>query len=247
VRAVAGLAPYNLGSALLVLGGGLAGGTAQYVLWALAFALEWVTPRLIGGAGGFDVSPGHFVERHGLVVLIAIGESIVAVGVGASRRPLDLELAAVAAVGLALSACLWWTYFGTDDERAKAALAAARPAARSRLAIEAFGYWHLVLLLGVIAVAAAEKTVIAHPLHGLAAAPAVALSGGVAVFLVGDVLFRRSLAIGRVAPRAVAAVLALVTIPLALAVAVVQLAALVSVLGALFAVEAPRRYAVAAR
>jgi low temperature requirement protein LtrA len=246
LRAVAGLAPYNLATALLVLAGGLVGGTVQYVLWALAFVLEWVTPRLIGGAAGFEVAAGHFVERHGLVILIAIGESIVAVGVGASQRPLDVELAVVAAVGLALSACLWWAYFGGDDERAEAALAASAPGERSRLAIDAFGYWHLVLLLGVIAIAAAEKTVIAHPLHGLAAGAAVTLSGGVALFLLGDVLFRRSLAIEPVAPRAAAAVLALVTIPLALTVAVVQLGALVGVLATLFAVEAPRRHAMAA-
>jgi len=246
LRAVAQLGRYNVVTALLVLAGGLAGGTAQYVLWAVAVAVEWVTPRLIGGAEGFDVAPGHFVERHGLVILIAIGESIVAVGVGASARPLDLELALVAAVGLALSAGLWWVYFGGDDALAEEALAAAPPARRSRLAIDAFGYWHLVLLLGVIAIAAAEKTVIAHPLDGLAVAPAVALGGGVAVFLAGDALFRRSLAIGPGGRRAAAAALALVTIPLALVAAVLQLVVLVGVLAGLFAVEAPRRQAVAA-
>jgi low temperature requirement protein LtrA len=246
LTAVVQLGRYNLVTALLVLAGGLAGGTAQYALWALAGALEWVTPRLIGGAAGFDVAPGHFVERHGLVILIAIGESIVAVGAGASARPLDLELALVAAVGLALSAGLWWVYFGGDDALAEEALAAAPPARRSRLAIDAFGYWHLVLLLGVIAIAAAEKTVIAHPLDGLAAPPAVALGAGVAVFLVGDVLFRRSLAIGPVGRRAAAALLALVTIPLALTVAVLQLTALVALLTATFAVEVPRRRRLAA-
>jgi low temperature requirement protein LtrA len=235
LRAVVELGRYNLVTALLVLTGGLLGGTAQYALWAAAVALEWVTPLLIGGAAGFDVAPGHFVERHGLVILIAIGESIVAVGVGASARPLDLELAVVAALGLALSACLWWVYFGGDDERAEIALTAAPPQARSRLAIDAFGYWHLVLLLGVIAIAAAEKTVVAHPLDALDIAPAVALGGGVAVFLAGDALFRRSLAIGPGGARAGAAVLALVTIPLALAVAVLQLVALVAVLAALVA------------
>ena len=122
----------------------------------------------------------------------------------------------------------------------------APPQVRSRLAIDAFGYWHLVLLLGVIAIAAAEKTVVAHPLDALDLAPAVALGGGVAVFLAGDALFRRSLAIGPGGLRAGAAVLALVTIPLALAVAVLQLVALVAVLAALFAIEAPRRQAVAA-
>jgi low temperature requirement protein LtrA len=221
-----------------VLAGGVIGGTAQYMLWAAAFALEWVTPRLIHGARGFEIAAGHFVERHGLVILIAIGESIVAVGAGASLRPLDLELALVVAVGLGLSAALWWAYFGGDDARAEAALAASPPDERPRLAVEAFGYWHLVLLLGVIAVAAAEKTVVAQPLDSLALAPAVALGGGVAVYLLGDVLFRRSLAIGGGGWRAVAVPAALATIPVALALAVLQLAALVAVLAAVFVAEA---------
>ena len=118
---------------------------------------------LIHGARGFAISTGHFVERHGLVVLIAIGESVIAVGAGAAEEPLDLQLAAVAALGLALSACLWWAYFGGDDERAEAALEAAPPEQRPRLAVEAFGYWHLLILLGIVAMAAAQESVIAHP------------------------------------------------------------------------------------
>src|SRR3954453_8939813 len=152
LRAVTGLAPYNLLSAPLVLAGGSAGGTAQYVLWSPAFALEWVTPSLIHGAEGFEISPGHFVERHGLVVLVAIGESIVAVGAGAAEEPLDLQLAAVAALGLALSACLWWLDFGGGDARGEEAPAAAPPERRPRLAVDAFGYWHLFLLLGIVAI-----------------------------------------------------------------------------------------------
>jgi low temperature requirement protein LtrA len=101
LRAVLGLAPFNLTTAALVLAGGLAGGTAQYVLWGLAFVCEWITPSLIGG--GFTVSAGHFVERHGLVILIAIGESVIAVGAGAADRRLDLELAAVALLGSSAS------------------------------------------------------------------------------------------------------------------------------------------------
>jgi low temperature requirement protein LtrA len=240
LSAVAGLAPWNLLTAALVLAGGLAGGTAQYVLWILAFGFEWVTPRLIHGAEGFVISPGHFVERHGLVVLIAIGESIVAVGTGAADEPLDLQLAGVAALGLALSACLWWIYFGGDDERAEAALAAAPPEHRPRLAVDAFGYWHLLLLLGIVAMAAAEKTVIAHPGEAVEVAQGIALGGGAAVFLLGDALFRRSLAIAPGRGRAAAAVLAAATIPLALIAAVVQLAALVLLLATVLAAEARR-------
>jgi low temperature requirement protein LtrA len=235
LRAVMGLAPYNV-----VLAGGLAGGTAQYLLWGAAVALEWITPVLIHGARGFAISTGHFVERHGLVVLIAIGESVIAVGAGAAEEPLDLQLAAMAALGLALSALLWWAYFGGDDERAEAALEAAPPERRPRLAVEAFGYWHLLLLLGIVAMAAAQESVIAHPGDALELATGIALGGGAAVFLLGEAMFRRSLAIGPGAWRAVAAALALATIPLGRAAAVLQLIGLVLVLAMALAAEARR-------
>ena len=78
-----GLAPFNLSTAALVLVGGLIGGTAQYVIWTIAVIGEWASPKLIDDSG-FVIEPGHFVERHGLVVLIAIGESVIAVGIGAA-------------------------------------------------------------------------------------------------------------------------------------------------------------------
>ncbi len=236
-RAVLSLAPFNLTTALLVLAGGIAGGTAQYALWAAACAIEWVTPQL-SGIEGFEIAPAHFVERHGLVVLIAIGESIVAIGIGAAELPLNLELACVALLGLTLSACLWWIYFRGDDTLAERALASAPPERRPQLAIDAFGYCHVGLLLGVIAIAAAEKEVTAHPFDDLAFAKAAGLAGGLALFLVSDVLFRRTLAIGPGGWRTAAALLALATIPLGLAVAAVaQLAVLVLVLGAALLAE----------
>jgi low temperature requirement protein LtrA len=236
IRALVRLAPFNLVTALLVLAAVLVGGTAEYVLWAAAFALEWVTPRL-AGMGGFRIAPAHFVERHGLVVIIALGESIVAIGIGAADLTVDLPLATMAVFGLLLAACLWAVYFGGDDTRAERALAATPEDRRGWLAIQAFGYWHLLMLLGIIAMAAGLKDVIGHAFDHLDLAHALMLSGGVALFLVGDVLFRRSLRIGRGYGRAAAAALALATIPLGLTVsALVQLVALVVVLaGALLA------------
>src|ERR1700730_1904196 len=105
--AILRLAPFNLGSALVIVAGGALGGTAQYVLWALAFGFEWLTP-VIRGNRGFDIGAAHFVERHGLVLLIAIGESVVAIGIGASHLPVDGGLVVAAGLGLGLSACLWW-------------------------------------------------------------------------------------------------------------------------------------------
>lgn len=114
----------------------------------------------------------------------------------------------------------------------------AEPERHPTLALRALGYWHLLMLLGVIAIAAALRDATGHAFAGLAAERALALAGGVALFLLGDVLFRRSLDIGPSRWRAAVAVLALATIPLGIAVATVaQLAALVGLLAAGFAAE----------
>jgi low temperature requirement protein LtrA len=230
VRALVRLAPFNLVSALLVLAAVMVEGTAAYLIFAAAFALEWGTPRL-ASPGGFRIAPSHFVERHGLVVIVALGESIVAIGIGAAGLPVGPALASVAVLGLLLAACLWWAYFGGDDTRAEHALAAIPDDQRGWVAVRAFGYWHLPVLGGIIVMAAGVKDVVGHAFDHLDLAHALMLSGGVALFLVGDVLFRHTLHIGPGRLRAVAAALALATIPLGLTVsALTQLATLVIVL-----------------
>jgi low temperature requirement protein LtrA len=240
-RAIFGLVPYNLVAALLVLVGGALGGTTQYVLWALAFAFEWSTPRLTD-ITGFTIAPAHFVERHGLVVLIAIGESVVAVGIGAHGLPINLSLVGVAVMGLLLSACLWWAYFGSGDaESAEEAIGRAPPARRAQMAVYGYGWWHIAILLGVIAIAGALRHAIGHASNELSTGQAVMLGGGAALFMLGDVMFRRTLGIGRGMARLAAAALALATIPLGTSVsAVTQLVVLVLFLaGALAADAAP--------
>jgi low temperature requirement protein LtrA len=236
-RAILTLAPYNLGSALVILVGGAAGGATQYVLWSVAVAFEWLTP-VIRGIGDFPIAPAHFVERHGLVVIVAIGESVIAIGIGASHLPVDGSLAAVAALGLALSACLWWLYFGGDDERAERALASMESVRRARGALVGFGYAHLPMLFGIVTIAAAERRAFAHPFTALSWSRAALLAGGVAIFLAGDVLFRLELGIGRVRVRAVATALAAATLPLGATVfPTAQIGALVALLGAAILVE----------
>jgi low temperature requirement protein LtrA len=242
IRGVIKLSPYNAATALLILAGGIAGGTAQYVLWALAFLLEWVTPRLISNAADFRVGAEHFVERHGLVVIIAIGESVVAVGVGATGLAVDADLVFSALLGLALSACLWWSYFDRDEDRATEAMRATDRSRQGWIGVEAFGYWHLLILLGVIAIAAALKQSIGNPFDDLTTAAAVMLGGGAAAFLIGEALFRRTLEIGSAGDRTLAALAALATIPLGAGVAlVVQVAALVAVFVLMLVAEGGRR------
>jgi low temperature requirement protein LtrA len=238
VTAILSLAPYNIAAAVVVVAGGAAGGTLQYVLWGAAAAFEWVTP-LIRGTSGFLVGPAHFVERHGLVVIVAIGESVVAVGFGAAHLPVDASLVAVALVGLALSACLWWLYFGGDDERAEHALGNLPQLERAQAAVRAFGYWHLPMLLGIIAIAAVEREATGNPFSSLSWARAAILAGGVCAFLVGDVAFRRELRIGRAAWRFAAAAACLATTPLGVALSpFVETAVLVAVLLVLVVAEA---------
>jgi low temperature requirement protein LtrA len=237
VRALLRLAPLNLASALLVLAAVIANGTAAYLLWGAAFALEWGTP-MVTPTGGFRIAPAHFVERHGLVVIVALGESIVAIGIGAAHLPVDLALASVAVLGLLLAACLWWAYFGGDDRRAEQALAAVPHDRRGWVAVQAFGYCHLLMLLGIIALAAGLKDATGHAFDPLDLAHALLLGGGAAAFLAGDILFRRTLRIGPARHRGIAAALALATVPVGLtASAVFQLSVLGIVLGGSLAAE----------
>jgi low temperature requirement protein LtrA len=243
-NAILRLTPFNVASALVVVAGGAIGGTAQYVLWALAFGFEWLTP-VMRRPSGFAIGAAHFVERHGLVVLVAIGESVVAIGIGASHLPVDAGLAAVAALGLGLSACLWWLYFGGGDaDRAELALASKPPVERAWGALAAYGYWHIPMLLGIVTVAAAERRAFAEPFHALSWSLAALLAGGIAAFLVGDALFRRELGIGRLGTRAATAVLAVATLPLGAAVfPAAQIGALVALLVGAMVVEGRRERA----
>ncbi|HEU0297947.1 MAG TPA: low temperature requirement protein A, partial [Longimicrobium sp.] len=239
-RAIGRIAVFNVVSALMVIAAGVVEGEGlKHGLWVAAVAIQWISPYL-GRVENFRIQPAHFVERHGLLIIVALGESVVAIGIGASGLALDAGLAAAAALGLALVACLWWTYFVGDDERAEAAMAAANIEARPALAIHAFFYAHIPMLLGIVCVAVGVKKALAHPTWALGTGPAVALGGGVALYLLGDVWFRRILRIGRGTTRAVLAAAALATIPLGTVAAALQLSTLVLLFVAAFVLEAAR-------
>ncbi len=239
------IGPFNLGSALCVILAGVFGGPAAYALWVAAILIQFVTPFTSRSEDRPRIRADHFVERHGLLLLIALGESVVAVGIGVGHEPLSIGLFGTVLLGLALAATLWWAYFASDEERAERALAAAEPVGRQlRLAIAAYFFAYLPMLLGIITLAAGVKESIGQVGHRLDVAPAVTLGAGVALYLGGDVAFRTALRIGPVAARAVAAVAALLTIALGIWVAgAVQLVALVLVLLGMLAPDARRRLA----
>jgi low temperature requirement protein LtrA len=237
VRAILRIAPFNLLAVVLVLAGGAVGGDTQWMLWGLTGVLLWVTPR-IATVEGFVVSVSHFVERHGLVVIVALGESIVVIGAGAAGLPLDLGLALVALLALGLSAALWWAYFG-DEEAVQRAFHETPSARRPQLALSGFGYWHYGILLGIVAIAAGLKKAIGDPYDPLEGRIAVGLAAGAALFIVCDVGFRRTFGIGRNHARLAAAAAALATIPLGTEVgAAAQVGAIATLVTAALAAEA---------
>jgi low temperature requirement protein LtrA len=241
-------APLNVVSALTLLAAGFLDGPVAYLLWLAVIVVEFVTPQVANRAATrLVVSPAHFVERHGLLLLVALGESVVAVGIGLGDVPLDLGLFAAAVLGLALAAALWWTYFVGEDERAERALAAAPAAQRLRVANNAYFYAYIPVLLGVITIAAGVKHSIGHVADPLDTASALALGGGVALYLAGDVAFRATLRIRPVGFRAAAALVALGTVALGVRVAAAaQLVGLVAILAVMLAAEARQRRAEAA-
>jgi low temperature requirement protein LtrA len=234
------LATLNLLSASLVLAGGFAADGWRVGLWIAAALVMSASPYL-HPLTEWNITSAHFVERHGLIVIIALGESVVAIGVGASGLPLTATLIFVALLGLALSFLLWWVYFGGDDIRAEEALDRTPVRQRGRVAVHAFGWAHVPLLFGVIALATGVKKAIGHAAEPISFAQALVLGGGVAAFLLGDALFRSILRLGTPYFRIFAGIGALLTVPLGLWLSAVgQLAALVVLLTALLLLERHR-------
>jgi low temperature requirement protein LtrA len=183
-RAVLRLAATNLPAALLLLAAGLSDGTAQTTLWIAAIAVNYAGPYITGVAG-FTVRPGHFVERHGLIVIIALGESIVAIGAGGEDIVVDWTLAGTALAVMALVAGLWWDYFTHDADASERALVGAEGHERARLARDLYSYLHVPLVLGIVLAAVGIHEVLAHYDEALDPVFAGAYAGGVALYFAG--------------------------------------------------------------
>jgi len=178
----------TIGVGLLVGGSFLEGG-AQIALWTLALALDMAGPMLFGSEG-WKLVPGHFAERHGLILIIALGESIVAIGVG-SEVGVDAGVVAAAIVGTALAASLWWIYFDVVALVAARRLVAATPGKeQNEMARDSYSFLHLPMVAGVVLVALGLKKTLGHVEDPLKEAPLFALLGGVALYLLAHVAFR---------------------------------------------------------
>ncbi len=184
--------------AVLLIVGSFLDTTAQLVVWAVAVAVDYAGIYL-GGAEGWRLNaPAHFAERHGLIVIIALGESIVALGVGAADEPVSAPLVTAVVLGLGVAVALWWAYFDVVAPVAERVLHRAQGAERARLGRDSYTYLHFPMVTGIVFLALGLKKVIEYvadtehhdltdPLTGI---PLLALYGGVVLYLLGHVGFR---------------------------------------------------------
>jgi low temperature requirement protein LtrA len=188
-HSVVGLAiSTGVGTGLLVLASAL-DGFAQGAVWALALALDMGGPLLIDSSG-WRLVPGHFAERHGLIVIIALGESIVAIGVGAEAG-VDAGVVAAAALGVVVAGALWWLYFDVVALVAERRLSnAPEGRVRNEIARDSFSYLHFPMVAGIVLLALGLKKTLAHVEDPLKVVPAFAMLGGTAIYLLAHVAFR---------------------------------------------------------
>jgi low temperature requirement protein LtrA len=189
-------------------------GAAKLICWGAACAVDYLGP-LIGHMRGWRLSPSHFVERFGLVILIALGESVVAIGVGAAGLELDPALITAVLLGITVVACVWWSYFDWVIYVAQVRLAEATGPRRAALARDAYSYLHLPMVGGIVLFASGLETALHDTTSALATVPAFGLTCGIALYLAAHVALRLRIGGGLGRGRPIAALLLLGLFPTA--------------------------------
>jgi low temperature requirement protein LtrA len=228
------------GASLLLLAGFLEG-RERIAVWLVALAIDYLGPVVIGVGRGWRVAPEHFAERHGLIILIALGESIIAIGLGAGFE-LGTGVIVAAALGIVVVSALWWLYFDVAAILARRRLVQATGLELHRLALHAYSYLHLAMVAGIVLFALGLKTTVGDVGEPLDMVPGVALCAGAALYLLGHIafLFRTT---GRVfRRRTVGAVVLCALIPVAAAIPALAALALVSAVCALVVAWEVLRY-----
>src|SRR5581483_2025786 len=206
------LASTMLPAAVVLVVAGALHGTARALCWALALTIDYGGLAL-RGVEGWRVEPSHFAERHGLIIIIALGESIVSLGLGAGHLGLGIGVVAGALLGIAVAAALWWAYFDVVAIVGERKLREADPDQQIRMARDSYTYMHLPMVAGIIVFAVGVKRTLEDVSGHLHAVPAVALCGGVALFFFSMSGFRRRIIGGWNRPRLVACALLVALTP----------------------------------
>ena len=189
LAAILRIAPASLVGATLIVVAGFVHGALRPTLWLAALTIGLFGP-LLGGASGWRVQPAHFVERHGLIVIIAIGESLIAIGLGAKGTGLSTGVIVAAVLGLVVVTSFWLAYFDFFQIRGQQILTDRTGVERTALARDVYTYLHLPMVAGIVLFAFAMKTTLAHVGDELDTIPALGLCGGPALYLFAYVALR---------------------------------------------------------
>jgi low temperature requirement protein LtrA len=198
-QAIFGVAPFNLAASALLIGAAFVDAEWKWAMFLAASAL-FVASTVLRRERRFALNAAHFAERHGGVILIALGESVIAIAMGASA---SREWLAGVVLALILVAALWWSYFDREDRRAADRLVAAPPEQRARMGLLGYWYAHLALISGIVLIAAGIRELLES------GAGMRLLAGGMGLFMLGDVGFRWVMGITPVGVRFLGAVAAL--------------------------------------
>ena len=235
--AITRVVPWVVGGSLLILAAGFAHGSYRTAFWIAALVVGFFGPAFVS-LEGWRVEPGHFAERHGLIVIIAIGESLVAIGIGARAVHLDAGLILAVVLGLVVVISLWLAYFDFFQTRGRQLLVDRSGTERAALARDIYTYLHLPMITGIVLFAFAMKGALAHRSDDLSTVKAVALCGGPALYLFAYVALRYRISRNFGRGRLVAAIACAALIPVAVVVpALVALALLAGVWVTLHAYE----------
>jgi low temperature requirement protein LtrA len=223
------LASTMLPAALLLVLAGALDGTPRGICWAAALAVDY-GGLAMRGVEGWRVRPGHFAERHGLIVIIALGESIVAVGVGAGGLELDSGIIVAALLGITVVGAMWWAYFDFVAIVAERMLRSAPRSEQVRIARDSYTYLHLPMVAGIVIFALGIKKLLPGVDEQLRTVPAVALCAGPALYLLALSAFKRRNIGSWNRPRLVGATLLVALVPVATAVPALLALAVVAVI-----------------
>jgi low temperature requirement protein LtrA len=195
-RAVVGFSAFSSLGLVTALAGGAVDPPLRTALWAMTIALDVLAASVGARAGGWDLRPAHFAERHALFVILALGESLIAAGGPAAEAPRTAALVATAVLAVVVACLMWWVYFAHVKPAVEEAMEARRDEARSTMARDAYSLLHFPVLCGIVGVAVAVEEAVAHPDRVLSGSVAAAFACGIGAYLLGMAAVQRR-AVGR--------------------------------------------------
>ena len=191
MKAVVRFSTFSIPGLLTALAGGAVDPPLRTGLWALTIALDVLAASRGARAGGWDLRPAHFAERHALFVIMALGESLIAAGGPAAEAPRTAALAVTALLAVLVACLMWWVYFAHAKPAVEEAMEACEDEARSSMARDAYSLLHFPVLCGIVGVAAAVEEAVAHPDRDLSGPVAASFGLGIGVYLLGMAAVQR--------------------------------------------------------